>query len=169
MIAFSTCNKPFKPFGYLSGQVRSREVLQKIYLQNPMKYFWVFQKHSICIRQRWKICAQLDWLYHSKNLTTKLYISKTCSQETLRLQMHLDSCLSPHISQWCNMCTLVLSAKCIDSQCYAKIRPKVISIWLKDFLLLNFMLILFFSRFSPCVSSSGLVVLGLLGLELSEK
>ena len=34
MVAFSTCNKPFKPLGYPSGRVRSREGLQKIYPQN---------------------------------------------------------------------------------------------------------------------------------------
>ena len=60
VVAFSACNKPFKPLGYPSERVRSREGLQKMYSQNPLKYFWVFQKHSICTRQRGKTCPNFD-------------------------------------------------------------------------------------------------------------
>jgi hypothetical protein len=41
MIAFSTCNKSFKPLGYPSGRVKSREGLAEILPTNI-----IFTKHT---------------------------------------------------------------------------------------------------------------------------
>jgi hypothetical protein len=41
MIAFSICNKPFKPLGLLRGRVKSREGLSGIVPTNILKHYVV--------------------------------------------------------------------------------------------------------------------------------
>jgi hypothetical protein len=41
MIAFSLCNKPFKPLGLPSGRVKSREALLEMVPTNILKHYIV--------------------------------------------------------------------------------------------------------------------------------
>jgi hypothetical protein len=51
-IAFSTCNKPFKPLGYLSGRVKSREGLVEMLPTNiNFKNIHVIYKKEVSSQQ----------------------------------------------------------------------------------------------------------------------
>jgi len=131
--------------------------------------FGFFPKHNTCTRQMGKTCAQLNWLYHSKNVATNIQANHV-------VKRHLDYKYIPTLIfhpthhndttclPWClvqSVLTRNVRLQSTTSHLYlAKRLP---------FIELHGHFLFFFFCFSPYAPSPMWVVLGLWGLKLSEK
>jgi hypothetical protein len=59
-IAFSVCNKPFKPLGLPSGRVKSREGLARMIPINILKHYVVEKQESTQKRPGYSMRTQTD-------------------------------------------------------------------------------------------------------------